>query len=60
MKNCYILFETDIYKTKTSRIFLGVFSSFKIANQYAKENNCCTHKTEVVILEVEKDRFEEL
>lgn len=60
MKICYVLFETDIYKTKSSRIFLGVFSSFELANHFAKINNCYTNKIEVVILEVEVDKFEEL
>lgn len=60
MKNVYVLFETDIYKSKSSRVFLGVFSSFNLANQYAKENNCYTNNTEVVILEVELDKFEEM
>ena len=60
MKNVYVLFETDVYKSKFSRVFLGVFSSFNLANQYAKENNCYTNNTEVVILEVELDKFEEM
>lgn len=60
MKTCYVLFETDVYKTKSSRIFLGVFSSFELANQFAKDNNCYTNKTEVVILEVEIDKFQEM
>lgn len=60
MKNYYVLFQTDIYKTKSSRIFLGVFSSFQLANQFAKENNCYTYLTEVVILEIELEKFEEI
>lgn len=60
MKNVYVLFETDVHKSKFSRVFLGVFSSFELANLYAKENNCYSHKTEVVILEVELDKFQEM
>lgn len=60
MKLLFVLFETDVYKSKSSRIFLGVFSSFELANQYAKENNCYTDKTEVVILEVILDQFKEM
>ena len=60
MKNVYVLFETDLHKSKSSRVFLGVFSSFNLANQYAKDNNCYTNNTEVVILEVELDKFEEM
>lgn len=57
---CYVLFETDIYKSKSSRVFLGVFRSFELANTYAKKYNCYTNETEVVILEVELDKFEEM
>jgi hypothetical protein len=60
MKNVYVLFETDLHKSKSSRVFLGVFSSYNIANQYAKDNNCYTNNTEVVILEVELDKFQEM
>ena len=60
MKNVYVLFETDLHKFKSSRVFLGVFSSYNLANQYAKDNNCYTNNTEVVILEVELDKFEEM
>ena len=60
MKKVYVLFETDLHKSKFSRVFLGVFSTFELANLYAKENNCYTDKTEVVILEVELDKFQEM
>jgi len=59
MKTVYVLFETDVYKSRSSRVFLGVFSGFEIANQYAKENNCYTYQTEVVILKINLDKFEE-
>ena len=57
---CYVLFETDVHKSKSSRVFLGVFRSFELANCYAKRYNCYTNETEVVILEVELDKFEEM
>ena len=60
MKTVYVLFETDLHKSKFSRIFLEVFSSFNLANQYAKDNNCYRNNTEVVILEVELDKFQEM
>jgi hypothetical protein len=60
IKNVYVLFETDLHKSKSSRVFLGVFSSYNLANQYAKNNNCYTNNTEVVILEVELDKFQEM
>lgn len=55
-----MLFETDVHKSKSSRVFLGVFRSFELANTYAKKYNCYTNETEVVILEVELDKFEEM
>lgn len=60
MNYCYVLFETDVHKSKSSRVFLGVFRSFELANSYAKRYNCYTNETEVVILEVELDKFEEM
>ena len=60
MKTVYVLFETYLHKSKFSRIFLEVFSSFNLANQYAKDNNCYRNNTEVVILEVELDKFQEM
>lgn len=60
MEYYYVLFETDIYKSKSSRVFLGVFRTFELANSAAKKYNCYTTETEVVILEVELDKFEEM
>lgn len=60
MKSIYALFETDVHKSKFSRVFLGVFNTFELANQFAKENNCYTDKTEVVILEVELEHLNNL
>ena len=60
MNIVYVLFETDLHKSKSSRVFLGVFSNFNSANQYAKDNNCYTNNTEVVILEVKLDKFQEM
>lgn len=60
MQYLYVLFETDVYKSKSSRVFLGVFRTFELANTFAKKYNCYTNETEVVILEVELDKFEEM
>lgn len=60
MKTVYVLFETDVHKSKFSRMFLGVFSNFELASLYARENNCYSYKTEVAILEVELDKFQEM
>ena len=56
----FILFETDLHKSKSCRVIMGVFSSFEIAIQYAKKNNCYSNQSEVVILETGLDKFKEM
>lgn len=60
METLFALFRSDIYKSKASRIFLGVFRSFEMANSYAKKYNCYTNESEVEIIEVEVDKFGEI
>lgn len=56
----FVLFQTDIYKSRTSRVFFGVFSTEAKAIDHAKENGLYTHTAEVVIIECEIDKFGEL
>lgn len=56
----YILFQTDVHKTKSSRICFEVYSSEARAIETAKKNDLYTHQAEVVILECDIDNFEEL
>lgn len=56
----FILFQTDIYKSRASRVFFGVFSTEAKAIDHAKENGLYTHTAEVVIIECEIDKFREL
>lgn len=56
----FILFQTDIYKSRASRIFFGVFSTEAKAIDHAKENGLYIHTAEVVIIECETDKFGEL
>lgn len=56
----YILFQTDIYKSNRSRVCFGVYSSEVKAIDAAKENSLYTHQAEVVIIECETDKFEEI
>jgi hypothetical protein len=53
----YNLFQTDIWKNKKSRVFLGSFSSFEKANQAAKEFELYNYESDVVILEVVIDKI---
>lgn len=53
----YVLFQTDVHKTKSSRVFCGVFSEYSIATSNAIEQGIKEEENEIV--ECEIDRFEE-
>ena len=53
----FVLFQTDIHRTKASRVFFGVFTFEALAIDHAKENGLYTHDAEVVIIECETDKF---
>lgn len=56
----FVLFQTDIHRTRASRVFFGVFTSETLAIDYAKENGLYTHDAEVEIIECETDKFGEV
>lgn len=56
----YILFQTDIHKTKSRRVCFGLYSSEEKAIEAVKKNDLYTHQAEVVILECDIDSFSEL
>ncbi|MCS2713617.1 hypothetical protein [Dysgonomonas sp. 520] len=56
----FILFQTDIHRTRASRAFFGVFTSEALAMDHAKENGLYTHDAKVVIIECETDKFDEV
>lgn len=56
----FVLFQTDIYRTRTSRMFFGVFTSEAKAIDYAKENGLYTPRAEVEIIECETDKYGEV
>ena len=60
MKKVFVLFQTDVWRSKRSRVFFGVFSSDVAAIDAAKENDLYRHDAEVEIVECEIDKFEEL
>lgn len=60
MENVFVLFETDLHKSKSSRIFLGVFETQIKAIESAKENNCYRNDCEVLIIETTLNEFNEL
>lgn len=56
MENLFLLFETDVYKTKKSRVFIGVFTSKKLAEIYAKKERIESTISCAEIIEVEKNK----
>lgn len=56
----FVLFQADIYRTRASRVFCGVFSTEAGAIDYAKGNGLYIHDAEVVIIECELDKFDEV
>ncbi|MDL2221049.1 hypothetical protein LJC35_00690 [Parabacteroides sp. OttesenSCG-928-N08] len=56
----FVLFQTDIYRTRAIRVFFGVFSTEVKAIAHAKENGLYTHTAEVEIIECELDKFGEV
>lgn len=55
----FILYQTDVWKTKSSRIYFGIFDSRSKANDIAKYNGLYTSGAEVVIEEVTLNQFNE-
>ena len=55
----FILFQTDIWKSKASRVFFGVFDSRNKAIDCAKYQGLYSNATKVVIEEVTLNLREE-
>lgn len=56
----FILYQTDKWKSKSSRVFCGIFDTRKKAIDNAKYNGLYTNYSEVIVLEVTLNLFEEL
>ncbi len=50
MTTVFVLFQTDVHRTKASRVFFGVFSTEVKAIDHAKQNGLYHHDAEVVII----------
>ena len=48
----FILYQTDVWKTKSSRVFFGVFDSRTKANDCAKYHGLSKNDSKIVIVEV--------
>jgi hypothetical protein len=55
----FILFQTDVWKSKASRIFFGVFDNRNKAIDCAKYHGLYSNCTEVVIEEITLNLCEE-
>ena len=56
----FLLFQTDNCKSKASRVCFGVFDTRAKAIDSAKWQELYNHNSEVVILEVTLNLFEEI
>lgn len=56
----YLLFQTDIYLSKQTRVFFGAFEHFDAANQAAEDNDLYSPSAGVEIVEAELNNFEEI
>ena len=55
----FILYQTDIWKSKASRIFFGIFDTRSKAVDIAKYNGLYCASSKVVIEEIKLNQFEE-
>ncbi|WP_396191815.1 hypothetical protein [Flavobacterium sp.] len=56
----FLLFQTDSWKSRASRVFFGAFDSRIKALDYAKYNDLYWHNSEVVVVEVTLNQFGEV
>jgi hypothetical protein len=56
----FLLFQTDNWKSRASRVFFGAFDSRTKALDYAKYNDLYWHNCEVVVVEVTLNQFGEV
>lgn len=57
MTTVFVLFQTDVHRTRRSRVFCGVFLSKLEAVNAAKENDLYTCDSEVEIVEATLNEF---
>lgn len=56
----FMLFQTDKWKTKASRVFFGIFDCRIKALDFAKYNNLSSTESTIVVLEVALNQFGEM
>ena len=56
----FLLFQTDNWKSRASRVFFGAFDSRAKALDYAKYNELYWYNAEVLVVEVTLNEFGEI
>lgn len=56
----FLLFQTDHWKSRASRVFFGAFDSRNKAIDFAKYNDLYCHNSEIVVVEVVLNQFGEI
>ena len=56
----YLLYQTDVWKTKSSGVCFGVFDSYEHAYEAAQKNGLCTPESSVGIKQVKINEFAEV
>jgi hypothetical protein len=56
----FLLFQTDNWKSRASRVFFGAFDSRNKAIDFAKYNDLYSHNSEVMVVEVVLNQFGEI
>lgn len=59
-KSIFLLYQTDMHKSKQSRVLFGVFGSEAEATDAAKLNGLYSNESEVLIIESELNNFSEI
>lgn len=56
----FILYQTDKWKSRPSRVFFGIFDTRNKAIDFAKYNELYEYNSNVVIIEVVLNQFGEI
>ena len=56
----FILYQTDIWKTKSSRIYFGIFDTRNKAIDSTKYNGLYVNNAEVIIEEITINQFSQI
>jgi hypothetical protein len=56
----FILYQTDLWKSKNSRVFFGIFDCRKKAVDFAKYHGLSSNQDKVLIVEVALNQFGEV